>query len=120
MPNKRKQSRYWTNLRAAEVKIIQYYLDCTDTVPEAAAMMQMDPAWVYKKMRDLGIPSPRAAKAADKEPVTEETPEVVTDTAPEVLNDTGPNGTDEDDHGGGVVIFPTRGDPDEDSLDTED
>jgi hypothetical protein len=105
MANKRKQSRFWTNMRAAETKIITYYLDCTDTVVEAAGLMQMDTAWLYRRMRLLNIPSPRALKAADApDEIDLDVPDE-DETVTEVEDETEPE-PDNNDHDEGIVVFP--------------
>ena len=61
-------ARYWKSMRAAERKIIQYYLDEAGNVPDAAVLMEMDKAWLYRKLRALGIPKPEDAHAPKRAP----------------------------------------------------
>lgn len=59
-PKTNEDSRYWVSMRAAEVRIIESYLEVADgNVQYAADMMGMDKAWLYRRMRKLGIDKPK-------------------------------------------------------------
>lgn len=72
-PKTNPNSRYWQAVRAAERKIIEYYLHEAKSVPGAAKLMEMDKAWLYRKMQALGIDNPYP-KRRKSDPVEDVTP----------------------------------------------
>lgn len=89
-PKTNEDSRYWVSMRAAEVRIIESYLEAADgNVQYAADMMGMDKAWLYRRMRKLGIDKPkpkrepRAEQAATPVKSPPEAPETFESPDPE-------------------------------------
>lgn len=76
-------TRFRKALRAAECKIIRFYLDEAGTVVGAAELMEMDKAWLYRRMRTLGIEKPEAAPKPKPKPKSKATPEATPAPAPE-------------------------------------
>lgn len=72
-PKNNLNARFWQAMRAAERKIIEYYLNEAGSVRDAAKLMEMDKAWLYRKMRTLGISNPHPKRA----PVSMESPDLL-------------------------------------------
>lgn len=88
---------FWISMREAERQIIEFYLDAADGhVVNASVLMGMDKAWVYRRMKKLGIPK-RNEKAKPEPKKDPPVPErlhlklVVDDDDPEPDSDPDPD-----------------------------
>lgn len=89
MPAKRSNpdARYWQAVRAAERKIIGYYLAEANSVPEAAKLMEMDKAWLYRKMIALDIENPYPKRTVNRTADDDTDDESIDDTSGDTPDD---------------------------------